>query len=109
MVFEEIGLGGLPGIRLYGPGGAQATILRHGAHVTSWATADGRERLFLSERAVLAPGKAIRGGVPIVFPQFSGRGTLPKHGFARVLPWEFAGAERQDDGRACAEFLLVDD
>jgi len=109
MVFEEISIGGLPGIRLHGPGGAQATILRHGAHVTSWTTADGRERLFLSERAMFADGKAIRGGVPIVFPQFSGRGPLLKHGFARLIAWEFLGAERRDDGAACAEFRLGDD
>jgi len=109
MGFDEVNVNGLAGIRLHGPGAARATILHHGAHVTSWTTADGRERLFLSERAVFAAGKAIRGGVPIVFPQFSGRGSLPKHGFARLLAWEFAGAERTEGGDAIAEFVLRDD
>jgi len=31
---------------------------------------------------------AIRGGVPIIFPQFGGTGQLPAHGFARNLTWE---------------------
>ena len=38
----------------------------------------GAERLFLSERAVFGGKAAIRGGVPICFPQFSGLGKLPK-------------------------------
>lgn len=35
-----------------------------------------------SSKAFFKPGKAIRGGVPVVFPQF-GPGALPQHGFAR--------------------------
>ena len=47
----------------------------------------GVERLYLSDRAVYAPGQAVRGGVPVVFPQFAAMGPLAKHGFARTLPW----------------------
>lgn len=39
-----------------------------------------------SDKAIFAPGKAIRGGIPIVWPQF-GPGLLPQHGFARVKSW----------------------
>lgn len=59
----------------------------HGAHVTSWRTPDGREQLYLSERAVFDGRAAIRGGVPLIFPQFAGMGPLPKHGFARAAAW----------------------
>lgn len=43
--------------------------------------------LFLSDEAVFSPPKAIRGGIPIVFPQFGGRGSLAAHGFARNSLW----------------------
>jgi glucose-6-phosphate 1-epimerase len=67
--------------------GARAEVFRHGAHVTSWIPAAGTERLFLSERSSFEPGAAIRGGVPVVFPQFASTGPLPKHGFARNMDW----------------------
>jgi len=67
--------------------GASATLFHHGAHVTSWKTPDDREQMFLSSRSEFGAGTAIRGGVPVVFPQFSGLGPLNKHGFARNLAW----------------------
>ena len=73
--------------------GATTLVALHGAHVLSWIPADGRERLFLSERVVFDGHAAIRGGIPVIFPQFSDRGLLPKHGFARTSPWTFAGIE----------------
>lgn len=77
--------------------GATAQIHHQGAHVASWKTADGQERLFLSERAEFKPGVAIRGGVPIIFPQFAALGPLPKHGFARTLAWQFNAADSTSD------------
>jgi glucose-6-phosphate 1-epimerase len=65
-----------------------ALIALHGAQVLSWQTDDERERLFLSPRAVFDVHTAIRGGVPICFPQFNQRGPLPKHGFVRNYPWQ---------------------
>ena len=70
----------------------QAFIAGQGAQVLSWRAADGRERLYLSAATGgLTRGggeaAAIRGGVPVCFPQFSDRGALVKHGFARNLPW----------------------
>lgn len=84
---------GTPCVRLQTADGASALVALHGAHLLSWIPAVGRERLFLSERARFGEGTAIRGGVPVIFPQFAGRGPLPKHGFARTLPWCFTGAE----------------
>jgi glucose-6-phosphate 1-epimerase len=87
----------LPKLRLSHASGATAEVYVHGAHVTSWVPADGREALFLSRAATFAPDKAIRGGVPVIFPQFAGMGPLPKHGFARTQPWErVVDADRPD-------------
>lgn len=81
---------GTPALRLATAGGAEALVALHGAHLLSWRPSGGRERLFLSERAEYAPGKAIRGGVPICFPQFAGLGSLPKHGLVRTRSWSLA-------------------
>lgn len=67
--------------------GDTAQVVAYGAHVTSWCTADGVEQLYLSPRSTLQVGAAIRGGVPIIFPQFSMEGPLPRHGFARTAQW----------------------
>ena len=74
--------------QLQAPCGAQAKFTLHGAHVLSWQPANQSEQLFLSKKSSFKKGDAIRGGIPIIFPQFSGLGTLPKHGFARNLEWQ---------------------
>lgn len=73
-------------LRLSLPNGDSLLVAEHGAHLLSW-TAGGRERLYLSPRSVFDGHTAIRGGVPVCWPQFNARGTGPKHGFARNLPW----------------------
>lgn len=82
------GIHGLPKVLIQSADGASAEVYLHGAHLTSWKTPDGVERLFMSPRSEFKPGAAIRGGVPVIFPQFSGLGPLPKHGFARNHAWE---------------------
>lgn len=68
--------------------GACASIHRHGGHLLTWTPAGERDsRLYLSAVSKAAPGVAIRGGVPVIFPQFAGEGPLPKHGFARTARW----------------------
>ena len=50
------------------PTGETVEVLLHGATVLSWKDASGDERLWLSESAVLDGSKAVRGGIPLVFP-----------------------------------------
>lgn len=78
---------------LIGEDNAAALITHHGAQIHSWRTADGVERLFLSRTASHQPGNSIRGGVPIIFPQFGGAGPL-RHGFARTMDWSLVGASK---------------
>jgi len=101
------GAGGMSKVCLSSADGAQAEVYLHGAHVTSWIPAAGDERLFLSKKSEFCSGAAIRGGVPVIFPQFGSLGTLPKHGFARTLPWELTSLGG-DPGSSTAEFYLAD-
>ena len=79
---------------------ASATIYLQGAHVTRWQPTDEDPVIFLSSRAELAPGKPIRGGVPVIFPWFGARHDGkpgPSHGFARIQPWTLAFAALAGD------------
>jgi glucose-6-phosphate 1-epimerase len=90
----------LPGLRLDAGAAGAAFVAAQGAQPLSWQGGDGRERLYLSPSsggllrgqwsAGDAGAAAIRGGMPVCFPQFSDRGALIKHGFARLLPWRLA-------------------
>lgn len=98
---------GQPAVRLQSPDGAQATVLLHGGHLVSWIPAGGEEQLYLSPKAVAGPGQAVRGGVPVIFPQFEQRGpdkSLPRHGFARTRAWSI---ESQSRGKDHAQVTLA--
>lgn len=78
------------------PGGDRVLVAEHGAHALSWVSG-GREQLYLSPLAVLDGRAAIRGGVPVCWPQFSDRGSLPRHGWVRQSHWSLASAELTGD------------
>jgi glucose-6-phosphate 1-epimerase len=99
---------GQPAVELQAPDGAAATVLLHGAQVVSWRPAGGDERLFVSGRSRFGPGAAVRGGVPVVFPQFNERGPLPRHGLARTASWQPSRCE-VGPGDALAVLQLTDD
>jgi glucose-6-phosphate 1-epimerase len=80
--------------------GDRVVVAEHGGQVLSWQTGDGREQLYLSPRSVWDGHTAIRGGVPVCFPQFNLRGPLPKHGFARNRPWQLASCHADDADHA---------
>lgn len=97
---------GLPAVRLCAPSGATATVTLHGAHVVSWKSAAGVEQLYLSPNTRFESGQAIRGGVPVVFPQFNTRGVLPRHGFARTCRWALVEDDVRAEG-ACSVTLAL--
>jgi glucose-6-phosphate 1-epimerase len=97
--------GALPAVQITAADGAQATVSLFGAHLLSWKTADGQERLFVSSQTPLDGSKAIRGGVPVIFPQFNVRGPGLRHGFARVSSWRLTG-DGGDGGSSFLEFSL---
>ncbi|GER52604.1 galactose mutarotase-like superfamily protein [Striga asiatica] len=81
------GMNGLEKIVLRDIRGNSAEIYLYGAQVTSWKNEHREELLFVSGKAIFKPPKAIRGGIPICFPQFGSLGPLEAHGFARNRIW----------------------
>jgi len=79
---------GHPAVALTSDDGARATVLLHGGHLVSWIPAGGEEQLYVSPDSRYGEGEAVRGGVPVIFPQFSSRGTLPRHGLLRTRGWQ---------------------
>src|SRR5688572_29033547 len=84
--------------------GAQSTleVSPQGAHLTDWTIPGMPPILFLSPKAVFLRGKAIRGGVPLVFPWFGPNAGDPRaaqHGFARMREWRLQAASAE--GGAC--------
>lgn len=90
--------------------GDSAIISLYGAQLLSWSSADGREHLYCTPQPAVQPGASIRGGVPVCFPQFSGRGALPKHGLVRNLVWHVDGdvISGEDQDVACVRLTVTD-
>ncbi len=101
------GASGLPKLTLVAPDGARAEVYLYGAHVVSWVPVGGQERLFLSRVSAFRAGAPIRGGIPVIFPQFAITGPLPMHGLVRLMTWDLTAAEA-DGQRAVAMFRLSD-
>ncbi|MEP6617828.1 MAG: D-hexose-6-phosphate mutarotase [bacterium] len=101
------GNGALPKVIIRASDGASAEVYLQGAHITSWCPAPGKEEwLFLSARSQFRDGVAIRGGIPVIFPQFATEGPLPRHGFARTTQWAFVSEQEEADGTIAATFSL---
>lgn len=88
---------------------AAAQVWLHGAHVTSFRPAGARPVLFLSRLSHFEKDKAIRGGVPVIFPWFgprAGQPDSPAHGFARTMPWVVESLTCEDGGNVSLVLAL---
>lgn len=85
---------------------SEVHIQHFGAHITSWKNQNGIEMLYISPTAVYDGERAIRGGIPICFPQFGNRGTGKKHGFARTTKWSI-DESYSNTGNRTARFSLL--
>ena len=94
------GLGGQPRLLVDAPAGA-AEIYLQGGTVTSWTPSGGSEVIFTSRQAVFNGSTAIRGGIPLCLPEFGvgiNGDAVPKHGWARIAPWQLRTVTGTDDG-----------
>src|SRR5262245_6922342 len=106
----EGGSGGLERARI-DSARAEAHIYLQGATVTHFQPRGAAPVLFLSSRATWAAGRAIRGGVPLIFPWFGAHAinpAAPMHGFARTRAWRLLTSQ-MIDGSAAVELGLEDD
>ena len=76
-----------------------AIISLSGGHILSYQC-NGEERLWMSPKANLEPGKSIRGGIPVCWPWFGAHPSdesKPAHGFARTSIWTLVDAQDHED------------
>ena len=91
--------------------GVTGELCLQGAQVTAWRLSDKRPVLFTSPNSTFAPGRAIRGGIPIIFPWFGPSRhtpTAPWHGFARTATWHLDGVETAGGGSLTLTLSLGD-
>ena len=91
--------------------GVTGELYLQGAQVTVWQPPDERPVLFTSPNNAFAPGRAIRGGIPVIFPWFGpNRHTpaAPQHGFARTATWHPDGVETAGSGSLALTLSLGD-
>jgi D-hexose-6-phosphate mutarotase len=82
-------------------GQATAMVALSGGHVMTWAPKGEQPVLWLSGYAKFAPGKSIRGGIPVCWPWFGPHereASFPGHGFARTVPWSVEETGALPDG-----------
>lgn len=88
-----------------GSDGARLAGYAHGGHLTGWWPAGhDANLLWMSPATRCASDMAIRGGVPVIFPQFGSLGPLRKHGLARAIAWDvlYVGGASHDAATADA-------
>ncbi len=104
------GPGGLPRATVTHPL-ASGELYLHGAHASRWQPAGERPVLWMSERSDFAPGKPIRGGVPICFPWFGAKAddpAAPGHGLARLRAWTLEETAADDESVTLTLALTLD-
>lgn len=95
---------------VHGASGSKATIHPYGANIISFQVGN-EDVLFVSKLAKTDGSKAIRGGVPLAFPQFGPQPdtTMPQHGFLRINTWTVGKSSDADDCAACEFHLNLSD
>ena len=107
----KAGPGGLLEIHIANALG-DAAIALQGGHITHFCPKGQAPLIWVSERAHYAPGKAIRGGVPVCWPWFGPHATdttLPAHGFARTALWQVLETKSLADGQTWVRLGLPAD
>ncbi|HEV2693026.1 MAG TPA: D-hexose-6-phosphate mutarotase [Verrucomicrobiae bacterium] len=100
------GNGGLPKLVITSKA-STAEIYLNGAHVANFQKHGEQPLIFMSRKSYFAPGKAIRGGVPICYPWFGNRDGDASHGFARTAEWQIVKTATTSDGTVTVQLALA--
>lgn len=88
---------------------ASALISLQGAHLLSWIPSGTHDVIWLSDDAIFAPAKSVRGGIPICWPWFGAHNSddsFPAHGFARTVLWQVKDVQQLSADETCITFTL---
>jgi glucose-6-phosphate 1-epimerase len=99
---------GLPVAEIHIPQ-ASARVALQGAQVLAWQPAGEKPVIWVSHAAVYEPGKGVRGGVPVCWPWFGARDSLPAHGFVRTRLWEVRETTQDAAGQVVLRLGMTDD
>jgi glucose-6-phosphate 1-epimerase len=88
---------------------ASARVALQGAQVLAWRPEGMPPVLWLSGAAVFAPGKAVRGGIPVCWPWFGERPGHSAHGFVRTRLWALRDTHLDASGQVHLRLGLQDD
>jgi glucose-6-phosphate 1-epimerase len=78
-----------------GPSGTGRMFFQ-GAHIVDWTPIGTKPVLWLRSPDQSAGIEPIRGGIPICLPWF-GRRATPRHGIARMLPWQLTKVDQNPE------------
>jgi D-hexose-6-phosphate mutarotase len=115
---QQVGIPGVLGF-IEGEGGlpvahisnalAEADISLQGAHLLTWTPRNEPPVVWLSPAAKFAPGKSVRGGIPVCWPWFgvhASETSYPAHGFARTRMWELIASSHDEENGTRLVFEL---
>ncbi len=106
----SMGKGDMPVVRISNELG-EASVALQGAHVLGFQARGQAPLIWMSDKATYAPGKSLRGGIPVCWPWFGPHAadpSLPGHGPARTTDWKPITSEALPDGRTRLGFELIE-
>ncbi len=90
---------------------ASAEIYLQGGHITAFQPRGNKPVLWMSPLAQFQRNKAIRGGVPIIWPWFGPHAIdkhKPQHGFARTTEWQVNATKALPDSSTQLQLKMHD-
>lgn len=89
--------------------GANCVLHKFGSHILSYQTGSGKPLIMLSKDAIMDGSAAIRGGIPLCFPQFGQPDkSYPQHGFLRRNKWSVLDGSTFDNDDAAGISLELE-